>query len=102
MAAVAKPWLCLLGILHFQRAGADDTKRLAKKASIACATDATVFDRQLSDTRCSRSLLFETYPNSISTEGTSGALSTLKPADFSGCLCIRTVAFISFFNSRAK
>src|SRR3954471_24052905 len=43
-----------------QCAGTADTMRLAKKASIACATDPTDFDRQLSDTRCSRSLLFET------------------------------------------
>ena len=33
---------------------------LAKKASIACAIDPTVLFRQFSDTRCSRSPLFET------------------------------------------
>src|SRR6516164_9731218 len=35
-------------------------RRLAKNASMACATDPTVRDRQLSETRCSRSSLLET------------------------------------------
>jgi len=46
--------------LPFQFAGPADTMRRPRKVSIACATDPTVFDRQLSETSCSRSLLFET------------------------------------------
>src|SRR4051794_14694333 len=57
-AAVAKLGLARCKPRIFQFAEPADTMRLAKKASIACATDPTVLERQLSDTRCSRSLLF--------------------------------------------
>src|SRR5689334_8450017 len=44
----------------FQLPGPAVAKRLAKKASIACATEPALRERQPSDTRCSRSSLFET------------------------------------------
>ena len=53
----------------------------------------TFFERQSSEIRCSRSPLFETYPSSTSTDGTSGAFSTLNPADLSGFLCILAEVF---------
>src|SRR4051794_5814155 len=58
--AVAKLGLAPLQVPPFQFAAPADTIRLAKKVSIACATDPTVLDRQWSDCRCSRSLLLET------------------------------------------
>src|SRR3979411_1506844 len=66
----------------FQLACPALASRLAKKTVITCAIEPTVRDRQVSETRCSRSPLLDTYPNSTSTEGTSGAFNTLKPADF--------------------
>src|SRR5436190_14913009 len=79
--AVAK-----LGLLPpgspFQFADPAATNRLARNASMAWAIEPTVRERQLSDTRCWRSALLETYPSSTRTEGTSGAFSTRKPADF--------------------
>ncbi len=44
----------------FHLAGPAVASRLAKNASIACAIEPTVLVRQFSDTRCSRSPLFET------------------------------------------
>jgi len=44
----------------FHLVGAAVASRLLRKMSIACAIEAIAFDRQLSDTRCSRSSLFET------------------------------------------
>src|SRR5882757_10172063 len=60
IAAVAKLGLPPSDRFRFQFAGPAVARRLAKKASIACAIDPTVRERQFSDTRCSRSPLFET------------------------------------------
>jgi hypothetical protein len=46
--------------LDFHLPGPAVASRLAKKASIAWAIDPTVLVRQFSDTKCSRSPLFET------------------------------------------
>src|SRR5665647_18397 len=64
-AAVAKLGLAAAALMSFrfagpQFAGPARATRLARKTSMACAIDPTVRERQLSDTRCSRSPLFET------------------------------------------
>src|SRR5207244_1258772 len=63
--------------------------RGVKKLSTACASAWAVRARQVAEVSCLRSSLVDMYPSSTRTDGTSGANSTLKPADLSGCLCSR-------------
>src|SRR5262249_1120610 len=76
--------------------------RGVKKLSTACARAWAVRARQLSEVSCLRSSFVDMYPSSTNTDGTSGANSTLKPADLSGCLCSRPAVLSSSTTVRAN
>src|SRR5262249_24504240 len=63
--------------------------RVAKKVWTASTLASPTLERQASDVSCLKSCSFDTWPSSTRTDGTSGARSTMKPADLSGCLCRR-------------